>query len=167
MSTGPTNLYDLAQSLLSAVAAQFALDVVAPPARQYVTVDPPTADCDALVIAYSRLYMGVAGSAENMQSANRAQTRLADLAVYVMRCGVPTATGTGTAALQAPSVAKYDAYGQTVLTDAYVLHRGVWRARMGGTFGDYLTGLVIGPAVPMPPEGGISGVRMLVTVACE
>lgn len=167
MTTGPTNLYDFATATLAAVVAAFAADAVTLPARHYLYPGTPIAECDALVVAYTQLFMGIGGQGQPVQPTSRGQSRVAQLDIFIYRCGVPGPKGTGLANAQGPAVTDLNAYAQTLMTDAYVLHRGVWRARYGGTFQDWLTGLMIGPASPLPAQGGIGGTTMTIQAALD
>jgi hypothetical protein len=160
MTTGVTNLYDLATGLLTAAAAGFTADGVSVPARQYVSVG----ECDSLIVSYDFVFMGVTGAGENTGPANSASTRSTQLTVWLFRCGFPSPTGQGNS-LRPPTPAAYNTYAEQVLTDAYVLHRGVFRAVRASSFEDVLNRVVVGRAEPIQPQGGLSGTKLTVVAA--
>jgi hypothetical protein len=165
VTTGPSNLYDMAHTILDAVSAQMAADGVDVPDRQYVTMGVPVAECGALVVAWERLGRGTAsGTGEVVRPVDFAATRVATFSVWLLRCLSATVPDEGVDLAAAPTVAELEADAEVVLTDAYVVERGLGRARQAAQVRERGVQMQAYPVVPMEPSGGIGGVRCLVRV---
>lgn len=161
MSTGPTNLYDLAHALLGAVEDSFRDDGVGLPEHREVTGVDVVGECEKLVVAFDRLFIGIPGFAETPQPVTKALTRVASFVVVLFRC-VTTLEGEGQQILESPAVEDLDADAKVIMTDAYVLHRGIARAHFAGKFRDYCENISLGPATPVPTQGGIGGTTLVI-----
>lgn len=165
MTTGVTNLGDFADTLLAAVVTVFGQDDVDLPARQIITIGQPVADCEQLSVAFMGIITGIPGAGESTLPVTLASPRAAQFDVTIFRQIAVAGGGRGaTAALQLipPAALRDDAL--KIMQDAYVLHRGMMRARRTGLLRDYSMKVQLGTAVPVQPEGGISGTSMPILV---
>lgn len=179
MSTGPTNLFDLASALLAVCVNAITVangDGGPPvpdvnyvfPGRGIPPAPPPGGDvCSALIVGPGDpvIYHGVpSGSESSPMAFNHVMPRTAVLVVYVYRCMTGGMSGEGMELTQINATnTTNDA--ETVFTDAFVLHQGIVLARADGEFLDFTTGLVVDPAQALEMEGNVGG--CLVTVRAE
>lgn len=166
MTTGTTNAFDLAKDLLAGVAAELLADGMtasAIPDRRYVTFGTPVAECSALVVSLERVYQGAVGGSETPHVLRKDVARVAAFGVWLFRCLSAVPQGEGYEVDVAPSVTALEADAALVMTDTYLLHRAVGKARDSGLFRSYALAAQVGAAVPLEPQGGIGGVQVTVT----
>lgn len=165
VSTGPDNLYQLATALLVACQGIYLEQQVDPPSAAYVYAPgEPTAVCDQLVVSFGSIYHGRPAQPIQPMQAGLTMPRTADLFVWVFRCLTDTLQGQGlelTDPAPVPARANYDA--QVIMTDAYILHRGIIAAHFAGTFKSFADGLAVNEAAPIQAAGGIGGMRIAVS----
>jgi hypothetical protein len=164
VSSGPSNLRDLANDLLLALAVYYGEQGVELPETQYLNGKgtAPVAMCDSLVVGWSRVFFGAPGglSMEGRDVRLQQLSRQADLNVWVFRC--VSTFGDGPNVPFDPSAEAADAL--TVMTDAYLLPKAIMAAKFSGSLGDYCTGLSVGDCRPIEPNGGIAGTVIDLTV---
>ncbi|MGH9093843.1 MAG: hypothetical protein ACRDXE_01645 [Acidimicrobiales bacterium] len=165
MSTGPRNLYDLATTVRDAIVAGYATDGVAAPPITYICGPrEPSAMCDALVVGWARVFHGTPGPARPPAIVRGTMVaRSTELIVWVFRCLTDVLQGDGMGKTVFDPV-KADADAAAIMTDAYVVHRGLVRAHAAGELRDYTQGLSIGDAQPLAAEGGIAGIELRLTM---
>ena len=163
MSTGPTNLFDLCTALLAACVDIYeGYDGITAPSLQYVYgAGEPVAACDQLVVAWQATKPNTPTFAENPMWVNPVMSRRANLVIMAYRCLTDIPQGGGfevTDPEPVPARATYDA--QAIMTDAYILPKGIVAAHYAGTFGNFASGLAIANVVPIQADGGVGGCRL-------
>jgi hypothetical protein len=163
----PTLLYDVCAGLMAAINTEFAADGVTLPTTQFIDGSGGgLAVCESLVVTWEHIGAATPGTVEApvpMGTNARGFGRQAVILVHLYRC-MPTLEGEGPQLLEAIDPAAETAAAQIVMTDAYELHRIMWRALRDGTFLEPWKGLFVGQAVPIPREGGIGGTQLTLTV---
>jgi hypothetical protein len=163
VSTGNTNAADLALALLAAVQNAFATasPPVPLPDRQFATGTTIAEDCEQLVVAFDSIFTGTPGQAATPQFIRPSSTRVATFTVQINRL-IPSLEGVGQGTM-APSAADIQASGIDLMTDAFLMHRGLMTAANARAFGDP-KGVSLGPVTPTPAAGEIGGMTMIVTI---
>lgn len=154
---GGDKLYTLAEDLLASVVAQFGDESIELPARQYVANGEVAHDCDQLTVAPVSGFIGNPEE-EDPQVVRCASTLSFDLEVRLLRC-VPVPDNAG----NPPNADAIQASAQEILTDAYVMSRGLIRAVNADAFGESCHSVRIGLLEPVGPDGGFGGWRAVVT----
>lgn len=161
MSSGPSNLYDLASALLAAAAGTFIDNGVVAPELQYVYgAGLPPATCDQLVVSWEAVNPAVPGATNTLlvlQSGGLIAQRSARLQLWTFRCLVGGLQGEGLQLTEPVDPVRMNFDAERVMTDAYILHRGIVAAHYSGAFGKFADGLAIGQALPLPADGGVGG----------
>lgn len=164
MSSGPSNLYDLAEALLRAAAGVFVDNGEPAPALQYVyAAGQPAAVCDQLVVSWEMISPGTAGGTLNVnpmpaQSYGMVMPRNARLQLWCFRCLTDVVGGSGLQLVDlSPSVEQVSYDSKRIMTDAYILTRGIVAAHYAGTFKTFSDGMAMSPTVPVAANGGIGG----------
>ena len=158
MSSGPSNLFDLAKSLL--VAADSALVEVGinPPELQYVHgPGRPAVTCDELVVSWEGIFPGVPGDTATTRLIDRVMPRNARLQLWCFRCLADASGGEALQLTEAPDVAQVTYDAEAIMSDGYVLTRGVAAAHYSGEFKSFADGLSIAQCVPVEAAGGVGG----------
>lgn len=116
----PSAVADAATAILDAVVAAFAEVGVALPERRYRYIGRPAYDCEQVVVWLERIFPGKVG-----QQVTTAMVcgplRVAQFNVDIVRCVALDEEG------GIPAAGLLDGDGATLLTDAWLLHRGVER----------------------------------------
>lgn len=164
MSTGPTNLYDLAAELLAAIVVGYGQQGIESPAVAYVNGAgaTPLGICETLVVGWTRVNYGVAGGPnfDALPVRQQLRSRTADLSVWMFRCMTPIGSGQEAGQL---NTADLEADAKRIMTDAYLLPKVIAAAHEAGSFGDYCSGLSIQACLPIEPLGGVSGTMVDLT----
>lgn len=160
MSSGKTNLYDLADTLKTAVAAAFVAGGVSLPSRQYVTTGTPVGDCDSFVVSWNRVFFGTPANEQDpgFVYASAAVTRSVVLSLTIFRC-IKTLDEDGAT----PTTTEMANDARTVMTDAYTLHKVVAALKAAGTFRGICESIALGPCTALEPEGGMAGCTMSIS----
>jgi hypothetical protein len=164
-------LFDLANALLVSCNRSFEEDGQVAPALQYVYgPGRPYVVCDQLVVSWVQIAPGVPAGATlttgmGMQAFGRVMPRTAVLQVWCFRC---LTDAIGVEALQMadpPNVGQVTYDATQIMTDAYVLTRGIARAHLQDTFKTFADGLAIRTCEPVEAAGQIGG--CLLTIEAE
>ena len=164
MSTGPTNLFDLATDVLdAALTAWPSAGLVAPSVAYVYGGASPVAMCDSVVVTYTRIFHGMPARADApYPSKAMAAPRSVTLCVWCFRCLTDTLYGEGVQVSDSATVSVVNATADasTLMTDAYILPRAIVAAHAAGQIGhDYAGVLGIGDVVPLAASGGVGGCR--------
>lgn len=158
-----TKLFDLANQVLG-VCEQILTDAgLVVPGSVYVCGNAiPTAACEQLVVGWARIGHGTPrGDDTPMPIKGQMSPRRAWLSIWVFRCISDVLTGQSEeirAGVVNPVAAAADA--QTIMSDAYTLHKGLVIAHSAGLLGaDFGSPAVIEDMIPMAAQGGIGGIR--------
>ncbi len=161
MSTGPSNLYDMADAILVALQAELLAEGADPFGTAYVNGKGtlPVATCASLVVGWTRTRFGSPGGADQTGPRRlQMRSRSADLSVWAMRC---ISTFGDNAGYNADfNAADEAADALPIMTDAYLLPRCLNAVIQAGVIRDYGTQASFGPVIPMEPEGAIGGCMM-------
>lgn len=155
-----TDVFDLGEALLNVIAARFAAAAVGLPARRYVHAGEWALDCEQLVVAFQGLHMGVPGRAST-DPALQAVIVSATFEVAITRC-IPTGRTAGNT-WAPPAAADLQGAAAQIITDGWVLQKGMLAALREGTFDGACGQVVLGALTPIDPQGAYSGIRLPVT----
>lgn len=163
MSTGPTNLYDLAHQLLAAVEAGFVnADVPAPTLSYVCGNNVPVAIADSLAVSWVRIFHGTPGQPDKPYPAKTLFVpRSCTLAVWCFRPLYDVLTGEGqTLILSTENTAQMEADAQTIMTDGYIIPKAIVVAHSAGLLGvDSGAPVAMGDVIPLAASGGVGGCR--------
>lgn len=165
MTSGPTNMADLAHALLAAAAGIFVDNGVAAPDLQYVYgVGEPVAVCDQLVVSWDMIAPGTPGAttttAMPTQTFGLVMPRTAHLRLWCFRCIADVFGVSGLQLADPPDslgLANLTYTAEQVMTDAYILTRGIVAAHYAGSFKTFADGMAVGPTVPLQANGQVGG----------
>lgn len=165
MTSGPGNLYGLAKALLGAAAGIFVDNGQDAPDLQYVFgVGEPAAVCDQLVVSWDMIAPGVPGgtttTAMPLQTFGLVMPRTAHLRLWCFRCIADVFGVSGLQLADPPDALGLENLAYTaeqVMTDAYILTRGIVAAHYAGSFKTFADGMAVGPAVPLQAAGIVGG----------
>jgi hypothetical protein len=157
----PQRLAELGQTVLEAIVQAFVDAGVTPPTAQYRWGELPAVDCEQITVSFIRLYTGTeAANISQIGPTIEANTSfIAQFDVYVVRC-VPIPDDSG----KPPSATNQDAAGAELMTDAWVLGRGIINRKKQGDFADCDV-VTIGQVEALAASGGFGGNVMTITVS--
>lgn len=168
MTTGVTNLADLAASFLAAVEAAYdAQTAVAKPDFRYLyhgnAAPAPLDHCDALVVGWDDVHIGAIGAQAVPEPVRVSNQRAAVIHVWVFRCLTATMKGEGQELLNDPTPEQFMADATTVMTDAVILHRGLVAAWRAGQARGQTNMMQLGQVLPLEPQGILGGCHCTIT----
>jgi hypothetical protein len=160
-----THLFDIAGVLKTEVIDIYALAGIGLPDRQVITEGGVAWDCELLGIELRQVRRGNPGPEAD---ASRGvpltplcvSHRSAEFHIWIVRC-VPAPSDSG----DPPSVTDIEAAAQDIYTDAWLLPSGIQEAAAAGSLGAPCSGVFVGPAIIVGPQGGFVAVDLLVEYA--
>jgi hypothetical protein len=169
--TGSILLNDLpaaGEIVLSSYAAQLAAEGVAVPGAQYVAPGSGAQaiawDSEQLSVAVGVISQGIPGALFAGTQHPAAALLTIQFAVILLR-KIPALSGDGLAKTMIPKPAQIDKAGQTNLADLAALANAAIKLHAAGTFQPVGVGQAIDSIVPLGPEGGLAGARLLFSVS--
>lgn len=166
MSVGgpnPTKLYDLAKELLEACTVVYAENDLEPPPLRYVcATSNPVPISDSLVVSYSRLFHGMPAKPDQpYPSRGLMVPRSASFGIWIFRSLEDTLWGEGQVELSLVDLGSVDRDAKLMMTDAYLLPKGIVAAHAAGQLGvDSGQPVGMGDVLPLPASGGVGGLRL-------
>lgn len=159
----PAKLYDLARELLDACTnVYYENDLEPPPLRYVAGVSNPVPISDSLVVTYSRLYHGTPARPDQQYPARGLFVpRAASFGIWCFRALQDTLWGQGQVELSLVDMDGVDADARLMMTDAYLLPKGIVAAHAAGQIGvDSGDPVGMGDVLPLPAAGAVGGCRL-------
>ena len=158
----PLKLYDLSKEILEACTAVYYENDLEPPPQRYVAaVSNPVPISDSLVVAYSRMFHGMPAKPDQPYASRGLMTpRSASFGIWVFRSLSDTLWGEGQVQLDLVDLDGVDEDSKVMMTDAYLLSKGIVAAHAAGQLGvDSGQPVGLGDVLPLPAAGGVGGMR--------
>lgn len=167
MALSLTDLPGASKRILTAFAAQLAIQGVQLPDRQYVTPgSTPVWDDEQLTVSLMNIAQGDPGLEHPgvffpPQAAHYYGAWSVNLVRRVTVINVEGAT----ADFEVPTVDEMGGDGQTLIADAGQLVLAAQALHTAGMLADSGQGMAIGPLAPVGPSGGLAGSRLLISLS--
>jgi hypothetical protein len=160
VSGAATDLFDLADTMLSVCVDALALLPAGAPERAYVGHGLPAIDCEQLVVSTYQLPLADTSPRslplDRMFKEKYGSLNLPMLVVSIARC-YPCITLDKRQEPIFPSVAELTAASELVYADGWQLWNGIKTAKRLGAFGGLCRELAMDPMLPLQPQGGFAG----------
>jgi hypothetical protein len=156
-----TDLYDLADEVLSVCEAALALLPAGVPARSYVAHGLPAIDCEQLTVSVFTVPQADTSPRSlpldrQFKVSKFGSLNLIFLTVQLVRC-YPPVTASGRQQNLAPRVEDLTAFSQLIYADGWQLWNGLQTAKRLGAFAGTCREFSLDPLLPIQPQGGFAG----------